>query len=532
MLMVTHDPRIEEYADTIIEISDGKIIDIRDGGFTPSRENIPNTSKYDAVVGPTDGTAEAAPIQPVQRGPRVTQQSLATAALNHLKKLRKRLGFLPGCDLSVHDLGAYALRDARESWLSLVSNVVAIFMATLLTGLMVALLVGIDGYIYTHITRTPDMDSVHVWTDYSTRAEPVTREDYLLLQAWPNARFTIPNIHQVVRVQRGRGGDTIVNLVSTGKMDPETARLQLVAGDREVDPGSWQILLNSRVAAEIKPLNPKGLIGDTVTIELRLYDNSERPDDATPSEVLLYPVRVVGIVKNSPEDRVYGSVDMLRAIRDTSTFRSTHRHPPEQTIDVKQVSAKTMYESVRVHFADADEAEQALASMKEQLDPRFDVFWRGSEMAGLQYIRVVAIVALVGAGILATLAGSISIFNTLLAAMFRKTSEIGLLRALGLRKADIFLIFMLQSVIIGVLASIIGLSFTWLVIVQLNNGVATRWPGLWRDLAETGGLFVLSAETGLLVGAVVVLICALAGFLPAFRAAQKNPMDALRGHLT
>jgi hypothetical protein len=211
-----------------------------------------------------------------------------------------------------------------------------------------------------------------VWADYSARVEPLTEDDYVALHGWPNARIAIPNIQQVVRILRTRGGDTIANLVSAEQVDPETARLDLIQGTRSIDPGSWQLLLNKRVATEIQPLDPAGLVGNTVTIELRLNEQLAPSGESIASEILRYPVRVVGILERSPGDRVYGSVDLVRAIRDTGTFRSAFRHPPEQTIDVTQISARTLYESVRIHFDDSDEAQRALASMEDQLDPRLD----------------------------------------------------------------------------------------------------------------------------------------------------------------
>jgi putative ABC transport system permease protein len=186
-----------------------------------------------------------------------------------------------------------------------------------------------------------------------------------------------------------------------------------------------------------------------------------------------------------------------------------------------------MYEGVRVHFPDPWTAEKALRQMKQEWNPRLSYFWAGSELDALRNVELIATIVLVGIGLLTILAGSISVFNTLRASVAHKTREIGILRALGVTRMDVFTIFISQSVFIAVLAAGIGLAAAWLAAARLNAMVSAKWEELGAELEKTGGLFVLPPAAVGGIFAAVLLICLGAAFLPSWQAARKTPMDAL-----
>ncbi len=454
-------------------------------------------------------------------GPAVPAPSRSRSVLRAIR--------IPGSDQGLLDLASYASRDARESSVSLISNIFAILFGTVLTTLIVSLLAGTDQYISTVLPTVPGIDSVHVWADYSTGAEPITGSDFDRLAHWPEAGVVAPNVEQFARLFERASRDTIVTLSSAIAEDPETLRLKLVQGERKLDPDGWDVLLTERAAKDLNNFNPLGLVGKEITLQLRRY---ERTDDvveaAIPTQSLDYPVRVVGIVEASPRGRVYGSLNLVRFVRDFSTGRSDYTPEPGGVIDLTQISPRTMYESVRLHFAGPAAAETAFGDLKKGLERRFDVFWAGQEMLYLRDVQVITFIVLVGIGLLATIAGSISIFNTLLASVVRKVKEIGILRALGVARLDVFLIYIWQSLFIGTLAGVVGLVVSWSAMARLNAGVAERWEELEQVLQETGGLFLLPLRYALAIFSAVLVICLLAAFVPALRAAQKTPMDALR----
>ncbi|CAM3729822.1 ABC transporter permease [Micrococcus flavus] len=129
-----------------------------------------------------------------------------------------------------------------------------------------------------------------------------------------------------------------------------------------------------------------------------------------------------------------------------------------------------------------------------------------------------------GFALIALLAASFGIINTLLMAVQERTREIGLMKALGMTGGRIFGLFTLEAVVIGLLGSLIGVGLgvaVGLVANQvLTQGVLSGVTGLV--------LFAVNPWALLLIIGLIVAIAFLAGTLPAARAARKDPIEALR----
>jgi len=127
-----------------------------------------------------------------------------------------------------------------------------------------------------------------------------------------------------------------------------------------------------------------------------------------------------------------------------------------------------------------------------------------------------------------------SVTSSLLIAVVRKTREIGLLGAMGGRPRDIAMCFCWQALVIGVSGTIAGVGLGYFVLHYRNNIIATftKLTGSEEALVrfyEFSNLpaYLSNQDFWLIVG-LAITISTLAGFLPAWRAARLQPVEALR----
>ncbi len=126
--------------------------------------------------------------------------------------------------------------------------------------------------------------------------------------------------------------------------------------------------------------------------------------------------------------------------------------------------------------------------------------------------------------IITLVAASFGIINTLFMSVSERTREIGLMKALGMSKAKIFTLFSLEAVLIGFWGSMLGILFAN-IIGRVVNSITTN--GFLKDFP---GLSLLSFPgiNSTIIVVVIIAVAFLAGALPARRAAQKDPIEALR----
>jgi putative ABC transport system permease protein len=125
---------------------------------------------------------------------------------------------------------------------------------------------------------------------------------------------------------------------------------------------------------------------------------------------------------------------------------------------------------------------------------------------------------------IALAAASFGIVNTLLMAVQERTREIGLMKALGMRRGRIFALFSLEAVLIGLWGALIALGAAN-VLGRVGSAIATRT--LFKDF-EGLRLFSFPALSMLPIILLIMTIAFLAATLPARRAARLDPIEALR----
>ena len=128
--------------------------------------------------------------------------------------------------------------------------------------------------------------------------------------------------------------------------------------------------------------------------------------------------------------------------------------------------------------------------------------------------RMNTVVAGVGLFItsLSLFVGGIGIMNIMFVTVAERTREIGIRKAIGAKRRAILTQFLLESALICLLGGVIGLAFAYPITLVMD-----RFMPAVLSAALVGLALLVSVATGV-----------IAGFLPAWRAAKMNPVDALR----
>jgi putative ABC transport system permease protein len=108
--------------------------------------------------------------------------------------------------------------------------------------------------------------------------------------------------------------------------------------------------------------------------------------------------------------------------------------------------------------------------------------------------------------------GGIGIMNIMFVSVAERTKEIGIRKAIGAKRRTILLQFLIEAGCICLLGGLIALAIAW----PLTLGMRYFLPAT-MSLTIAGIALLVSLVTGL-----------VSGFLPAWRAARMNPVDALR----
>ncbi len=181
------------------------------------------------------------------------------------------------------------------------------------------------------------------------------------------------------------------------------------------------------------------------------------------------------------------------------------------------------YDSVDLRATDVTHASTLTAQIKQE----------GFPVQSLEIVVAVANRIVTAITIMFTLIGSIALLvatigiaNTMVMAIYERTREIGILKAMGASRGEIRQMFMLEAGFIGLIGGVIGLLLGWLVGFGLNQVIPIYLR--YRQLPVHGNFFVVTLALAVGVIVFATLIGLAAGLLPAQRAAKLDPLEALR----
>lgn len=344
-----------------------------------------------------------------------------------------------------------------------------------------------------------------VATDYEdvTNPEPLTIQDAEALNdpsLAPSIAASSPVIQGQVELTYS-GEATTAALIGVMEDYTSVQSVDLTEGEfftsAQVNGLASAVILGSNVAEDLFGRSD-GLVGETIRI-------------------IEQPFRVVGILKKEGGSEFGNSVDdQILVPLTTAQVRLLPRKVKNQ-VDFIYVSA---VDSDSVKAAE-DEISLVLRD-RHNIKLAEDDFVIVTQELFLDFASTVTgvfTVFLGGVAGISLLVGGIGIMNIMLVSVTERTREIGLRKAVGAKKRDILVQFLIESSLLSVLGGLVGIVLGWLLSLLVGRIAANSDflldPAITLDAVLLATMF--SAAVGLFFG-----------IYPANRAAQLEPIEALR----
>ena len=217
------------------------------------------------------------------------------------------------------------------------------------------------------------------------------------------------------------------------------------------------------------------------------------------------PVRVIGVTVK--KDLPYGAPDALNVWLPYTTVMG-------------RIMGTNYLRSITVRISDTVDsaaAEQGITQLMVQRHGVQDFFTMSSDSIKQTVEKTTQTMTLLISAIalISLVVGGIGVMNIMLVSVTERTQEIGVRMAVGARQGDILQQFLIEAVLVCLIGGVLGIALSLLI------GWLFDYVG--------GGAFRMQFSIVSIIAAFAcsTLIGVLFGFLPARRAAQLDPVDAL-----
>ena len=284
-------------------------------------------------------------------------------------------------------------------------------------------------------------------------------------------------------------------------LEPHNSAMQseVLAGSID-NVGDDEVILPSAFAEVLGLSQDAAAIGQTVDVVMENTVSGERKT---------YTLKVSAVVKSS----------VLSAIGSTTLQVSRDAVADMYAFSMAGTPMADAYMGAGVRAKD----EASVESVKKAIEDAGFLAQTAEDLMGFlfQFINVLMGI-LIGFGALAVLTSVFGIINTQYISVLERTQQIGLMKALGMRRRDVGRLFKVEAAWIGFLGGALGSGLAWLA-----GTLANPWISDTLTLGDAHLLVFQPIGFVVIIGG-LMLVAVASGILPSRKAAKLDPIEALR----
>lgn len=238
--------------------------------------------------------------------------------------------------------------------------------------------------------------------------------------------------------------------------------------------------------------------------------------DAIGERILIsgVPFTVIGVMQEKVQNSSYGGRDSRIAFIPASTFQSMYSLRYMNNFVLQSAPKYTMLQTRREVYE--------ILGGKYKFDPTDrEALSVWDTTRGFEFLKTFFTAFqwfLVGIGISTLITGGIGVSNIMNVVLEERTKEIGIKMALGARKSFVMIQFVIETLLITIVGGALGFLFAWLVVSLVPM----------FGIADFIGTPTVDISAGILVTILLGVVGFMAGIFPARRAANLEPVQALK----
>jgi len=213
--------------------------------------------------------------------------------------------------------------------------------------------------------------------------------------------------------------------------------------------------------------------------------------------------------------------------------------PSDYSVYVPLERAKSFYNTtetstivVQVEQSDEESIAQTSKKIEDAFDSQILVVSSASIYKTISSVMDQVQVLMTGVIAISLLVAGVGIMNIMIISLMERTREIGIMKAIGMKDGTVLAIFLSESLIMGVVGTLSGIGFGYLLALGVNNldllggMISSATEGtVMGGIPSTPILTTTNLLSALFFG---IAVSILFGIYPAWRASRLEPVDALR----